>query len=99
MNTDTTKTNKIDEPIGHIFGSTQVEMSSTTDFDLKSLFEKMNNSYDILMEKYLKALDKINRLHDQDIERLKRENEREDLILQAIEKAKTKKDFMKILTM
>jgi hypothetical protein len=74
-------------------------MSSTTDLDLKSLFEKMNNSYDILMEKYLKTLDRINSMHDQDIERLKRENEREDLILQAIKKAKTKKDFIKILTM
>jgi hypothetical protein len=74
-------------------------MSSTTDLDLKSLFEKMNNSYDILMEKYLKTLDRINSMHDQDIERLKRENEREDLILQAIKKAKTKKDFIKIITM
>jgi hypothetical protein len=85
--------------MSHIFGSTQVEMSSTTDLDLKSLFEKMNNSYDILMEKYLKTLDRINSMHDQDIERLKRENEREDLILQAIKKAKTKKDFIKIITM
>ena len=85
--------------MSHIFCSTQVEMSSTTDLDLKSLFEKMNNSYDILMEKYLKTLDRINSMHDQDIERLKRENEREDLILQAIKKAKTKKDFIKIITM
>jgi predicted nucleic-acid-binding protein len=69
--------------------------SPTIDFDSKKLL----NDHQILWKKYFEAKDEIARLLERELERDKRDIERAELIAEAMSKAKTKSDFIKILTM